>query len=149
MLAPLHYMFNTGTRSYREPVEDVEEFLQSFFGLVLLLSTLVDNQIYGLTKDHINLLIIFFLSFCCGVQNSTCALATNGFLKPTHMTGLSTDVGIMLTKVFAWKHHKEKFEEQLLILHNRLAWNETLTIDGVVRGAISFSDVKIISPLAK
>lgn len=83
-----------------------------FFGLVLLLSGVSWSTLLGVNQDAINLLIIFFLSFCCGVQNSTCALSTNGFLKPTHMTGLSTDIGIFLTKINAWDQKSPKFQEE-------------------------------------
>ncbi len=57
----------------------------------------------------VDLMTIFLLAFCCGIQNSVCSHATNGFLKPTHMTGLSTDIGIFLAKVYAWKDNKRKF----------------------------------------
>lgn len=69
-----------------------------FFFMILLLSELDSQNALHLSQSTINTLIIFFLSFCCGVQNSTCALSTNGFLKPTHMTGLSTDIGINLAR---------------------------------------------------
>ena len=54
-------------------------------------------------KKHKNYLFLWrffpFLSFCFGIQNSTCAIATVGFL-PTNMTGLSTDVGINFTRYY-------------------------------------------------
>ncbi|MCT4641009.1 MAG: DUF1275 domain-containing protein [Bacteriovoracaceae bacterium] len=85
----------------------------TFFGLVLFLSTNEELSFIVNGQDIKNLLIIFFLSFCCGVQNSTCSLSTNGFLKPTHMTGLSTDIGIHLTKIFAFQSkNKDLFNEE-------------------------------------
>ncbi len=73
---------------------------------------------------HIGILNIEFtllslLSFCCGVQNSTCALSTAGFLKPTHMTGLSTDLGMNLAKMYALRKKsptkfKKEFEKNML-----------------------------------
>lgn len=67
-----------------------------FFFIILFLSELDSQNSLHLTQHTINTLIIFLLSFCCGAQNSTCSLSTNGFLKPTHMTGLSTDIGLNL-----------------------------------------------------
>jgi len=64
-----------------------------FFG-VLLVSEIYFND----NSIAIKLIIIHLLSFVCGIQNATCSQATNGFLKPTHMTGLSTDIGINLFK---------------------------------------------------
>ena len=71
-----------------------------FFGLVLLLSNNDALTILNTTKDQTNLIIIFMLSFCCGIQNATCSIATNGFLKPTHMTGLATDLGLGFARWF-------------------------------------------------
>lgn len=71
-----------------------------FFFLVLLLSEMDILFPKMLSDTTIDTWIIFFLSFCCGIQNSTCAIATGGFLKPTHMTGLSTDVGINIARYY-------------------------------------------------
>lgn len=74
-----------------------------FFGLIFILSSHEWSEVFSIEKQFIIYAIIFLLSFCCGVQNSTCAIATGGFLKPTHMTGLSTDIGIFISKIFAWR----------------------------------------------
>lgn len=64
------------------------------FALVLFISEFY----FGNEAMWIKLALIHLLSFACGMQNATCSLATDGFLKPTHMTGLSTDIGINLFK---------------------------------------------------
>ncbi len=106
------HMIGRKIEENKEPHYTLVTAIKSFlFGIVLILSEfhLDDPTI------EIKLAIIFLLSFCCGVQNSTCSIATNGFLKPTHMTGLSTDIGIHLTKIFAWKNSdKNKFNTELL-----------------------------------
>lgn len=84
-----------------------------FFFLVLLLSEMDILFPELLSKTTINTWIIFFLSFCCGVQNSTCAIATGGFLKPTHMTGLSTDIGINIARYFNFKGDQEVAKEEI------------------------------------
>ncbi len=104
-----------------------------FFFLVLLISS------YGhmLPDDLKNIKIIFLLSFCCGIQNSTCALATGGFLKPTHMTGLSTDIGIFLTKVFAWKESEpNKYKEERNKNMTRIGILFSFIAGGVISGLI-------------
>jgi uncharacterized membrane protein YoaK (UPF0700 family) len=84
-----------------------------FFGLIFILSGEAISPLSGYPQETLNILIIFLLSFCCGVQNSTCAISTNGFLKPTHMTGLSTDIGIFFSKLLAWKKNDHtKFKEE-------------------------------------
>ena len=91
-----------------------------FFGIVLVLS---EFDLFYTSKDvlHIShLLMLFLLSFCCGVQNSSSSFATGGFLKPTHMTGLSTDLGLNLYLFFAKgdvdKEELKKLKKRILIL---------------------------------
>ena len=78
------------------------------FFLVLLISEIYfDNQTMA-----VKLILIHLLSFACGIQNSTCSQATNGFLKPTHMTGLSTDIGINLFKLRGLSSDDQKVREE-------------------------------------
>jgi len=77
------------------------------FFLVLMLAELNYFNHFPSLEGLTNTLIIFILSFCCGVQNSTCSQATNGFLKPTHMTGLSTTVGINIAKNLPFGKNKK------------------------------------------
>lgn len=108
-----------------------------FFGLVLILSTHKEDMAVVMTKEYVNLFIIFFLSFCCGVQNATCALSTGGFLKPTHMTGLSTDIGIFLTKVFAWKKSdRKKYHEEIRKNKLRMSILFSFIFGGIVASLI-------------
>lgn len=108
-----------------------------FFFLILLLSELDSQNALHISQNAVNTLIIFFLSFCCGVQNSTCALSTNGFLKPTHMTGLSTDIGINLIKHFPFKKAKTKEDEEAKKKNNlRLAILFSFIFGGVIASII-------------
>ncbi len=84
-----------------------------FFFLVLLLSEMDLLLPELISPTTINTWIIFFLSFCCGVQNSTCAQATGGFLKPTHMTGLSTDIGINLARYFRKRSNSQLIKNEI------------------------------------
>jgi uncharacterized membrane protein YoaK (UPF0700 family) len=108
-----------------------------FFFMILLLSELDSQNALYLSQNAINTLIIFFLSFCCGVQNSTCALTTNGFLKPTHMTGLSTDIGINLVKHFPFTKAKTDEDREARKKNNlRLAILFSFIFGGVIASAI-------------
>ncbi len=42
--------------------------------------------------------LLFSLSFACGLQNACFTTLTGGFIRTTHLTGLSTDLGIDLSK---------------------------------------------------
>lgn len=60
------------------------------------------------TITDVDFFIIPLLCFACGIQNSTCSQSTNGFLKPTHLTGLSTDIGIHFGRLHALKANKDE-----------------------------------------
>lgn len=107
----------------------------SIFGAVLILS-----EYYFLNMNHeIKLALVFLLSLACGMQNATCSLATNGFLKPTHMTGLSTDIGINLIRVFSLKkgtlEYTETKEKNLLRIKILFSF-----ISGGVVASLIFAD---------
>lgn len=42
--------------------------------------------------------LLFILCFMCGLQNATFTSLTNGLIRTTHLTGLSTDIGIHLVR---------------------------------------------------
>jgi uncharacterized membrane protein YoaK (UPF0700 family) len=42
--------------------------------------------------------LLFSLSFACGLQNACFTTLTGGFIRTTHLTGLSTDLGIDLSR---------------------------------------------------
>jgi len=44
-------------------------------------------------------LLLFVLCFICGAQNATFATLTNGQIRTTHMTGLSTDLGTNMVRI--------------------------------------------------
>ncbi len=91
-----------------------------FFGIILILS---EFDVFFPSREVIeisHILMLFLLSFCCGVQNSSSSLATGGFLKPTHMTGLSTDVGIHLFRFFSRKTQKQSLEYKHTILRIKI-----------------------------
>ncbi|MBN19909.1 MAG: hypothetical protein CL678_01380 [Bdellovibrionaceae bacterium] len=107
-----------------------------FFGLILLLSEvdLIESSKDAINKAH--LLLIFFLSFCCGVQNATCSLATGGFLKPTHMTGLSTDIGLMFTKILAWDRKSDRYKTEMRKSWTRVSILASFIFGGAVAASI-------------
>ena len=72
--------------------------VEGFFGEFNTAKTISESDFF----------IIPMLCFACGIQNSTCSQSTNGFLKPTHLTGLSTDIGIHFGRLHALKANNDK-----------------------------------------
>lgn len=118
----------------KEPEFIIVTFVKAvLFGFVLLIS----EHYFTDMSMEVKLTLVYLLSLACGMQNATCAIATNGFLKPTHMTGLSTDIGINLTKVFAYKKTDEKkYRDE--INKNRLRFKilGSFIAGGVIAGLI-------------
>ena len=52
------------------------------------------------TRDFI---LLFSLSFACGVQNGCFATMTRGQIRTTHLTGISTDIGTDLARFYFGK----------------------------------------------
>lgn len=97
-----------------EEGKEPQYILVTAFKAFLFASVLIVSEYYFDNMSHnIKLTIILMLSLACGIQNATCAIATNGFLKPTHMTGLSTDIGINLTKVFGLNKESTQYKDEV------------------------------------
>jgi hypothetical protein len=59
--------------------------------------------------------LLFLLCFICGSQNATFGCLTNGQVRTTHMTGLSTDLGMNLVRIpFLNVDEKEKAYQKKL-----------------------------------
>ena len=55
-----------------------------------------------------NFVLMFLLTFICGMMNASVASTTHGLIRPTHLTGLSTDIGINIPKILFLKKFKAK-----------------------------------------
>lgn len=109
-------------------------FVTSVKALIFLLVLILSEIYFYETTMTVKLILIHLLSFVCGIQNATCSQATNGFLKPTHMTGLSTDIGINLFKYNALDENNE--ERKLQEKNNRIRFR--ILGSFISGGAIAF-----------
>jgi uncharacterized membrane protein YoaK (UPF0700 family) len=57
------------------------------------------------------LVLITLLCFACGLKNGLTTWITHGKIRTTHMTGISTDIGLHLHKMFRSKSISTKFPE--------------------------------------
>jgi uncharacterized membrane protein YoaK (UPF0700 family) len=65
--------------------------------------------------------VIGTLCFVCGLKNSLVTWASWGKIKVTHLTGLSTDIGLNLIRTFYRKQSAPRFKEQRLVNILRLS----------------------------
>lgn len=76
-------------------------------------------------------MLLFTLSFVCGLQNGCFATMTRGQIRTTHLTGISTDIGTDLARVFFGS-----LEERELILIHRTNFSRIATFVAFTCGAI-------------
>lgn len=62
------------------------------------------------TPAHLgSIALLFGLSFICGMQNGCFATLTRGLIRTTHLTGLSTDLGTDLARMWTGNLSKEEY----------------------------------------
>lgn len=74
---------------------------------ILALTTLGIFGLFGPFEEQLVLardfVLLFSLSFVCGMQNGCFATLTKGQIRTTHLTGISTDIGTDLARVWFGK----------------------------------------------
>ena len=85
-------------------------------------------------------LLLFILTFICGLQNGLFVSLTSGQIRTTHITGLSTDIGLNLVR--GW-YMKEGSAKKVQSRKNNLRIKTVLGFSiGSFIGAIIFKDVE-------
>ncbi len=79
-----------------------------FFSLVLLSLILLGKLgLFGTFGEQLiqahDFVLLFLLSFVCGMQNGCFATLTKGQIRTTHLTGISTDIGTDLARIWFGK----------------------------------------------
>jgi len=76
-----------------------------------------DDQKY----DFMEFSIIAILCLICGLKNSLVTWTTYGKIRVTHLSGISTDIGLNLTKTLGLKSKNPRFNENPIINLHRIA----------------------------
>lgn len=82
--------------------------------VVVLLGIAGSAGVFGpfggpLIRVH-DLALLFLLSFVCGMQNGCFATLTKGQIRTTHLTGISTDIGTDLARLWFGKLGPKEYE---------------------------------------
>lgn len=64
----------------------------------------------------IDLVLTAILCFAMGMQNALVTRVSNAVVRPTHMTGVATDIGIELARLVIWLRHKAKITEPIKLI---------------------------------
>jgi uncharacterized membrane protein YoaK (UPF0700 family) len=65
--------------------------------------------------SFVELFILSSLCFICGLKNSLVTWATFGKIRVTHLTGLSTDIGLNLIRTFKKNHPHPRMKENRIV----------------------------------
>ncbi|MCB9027274.1 MAG: DUF1275 domain-containing protein [Bdellovibrionaceae bacterium] len=88
------------------------QILSTLAFIFVLISVLGHNQYFGDFGEPFenirDFILLSLLAFSCGSQNAIFTHYSNSIIRTTHLTGLTTDLGIGLAKVWISKDVKEK-----------------------------------------
>lgn len=71
--------------------------------------------------SFVEFFVIGTLCYICGLKNSLVTWASWGKVRVTHLTGLSTDIGLNLIRTFYSKQHSPRFKEERFVNVLRIA----------------------------
>ncbi|MDE2400863.1 MAG: DUF1275 domain-containing protein [Burkholderiales bacterium] len=120
---------------------------------LLLVFGLMGGQLSLRVTSEVSLTIAL-LCFVMGLQNALVTKVSNAEIRTTHVTGLTTDLGIELGKLLYWNRtHHHPSAEKVVANRRRLTIHLALIVSffvGGVIGALGFKHVGYVStvPLA-
>jgi uncharacterized membrane protein YoaK (UPF0700 family) len=120
--------------------------------LLLLCFGLLGAQLAALTGLFVPATVML-LCFMMGLQNAVISKLSNAEIRTTHLTGVITDIGIELGKLFYWNRHTPAEQHDVLANRERLRVLAGLSLSffgGGVLGAVGFKHVgySVTIPLA-
>jgi uncharacterized membrane protein YoaK (UPF0700 family) len=93
----------------------IEEFRENKLLNVFVLPTAIESMILvlvpilgGFLPMQSSNVIVYLLLFAMGLQNSFVTKISNAVVRTTHLTGLFTDLGIEISKLFFPKNHPDQ-----------------------------------------
>jgi len=125
--------------------------LQSEFALSLMVEAVL-LLVFGLLGANLELFVDLFvpstvllLCFIMGLQNAIVTKISKAEIRTTHMTGIVTDLGIELGRLFYWNRtHEAKLENFVRADRDKLTIHATILglffVGGLV-GAVAFKSV--------
>ncbi len=86
------------------------------FSLVFIVFCLGISKQFGLfgepLADNRDYVLLFFLCFICGIQNGTITTVSKSVIRTTHLTGITTDLGIGIVRLFNSKSVSDGIENE-------------------------------------
>ncbi|MCJ7799055.1 MAG: DUF1275 domain-containing protein [Polaromonas sp.] len=127
-----------------------QRHVRSEYALPLLLEALL-MLVFGLMGATLGRhtpfaipLTVLVLSFTMGLQNALVSKISSSQIRTTHMTGIITDLGIELGKLFYWNRTGSPPESRVRSNHIRLRLFVTLLTAFIVGGVVGAAGFKYI-----
>ena len=124
--------------------------LRSEYALPLLMEALL-MLIFGLMGATLNRqtpfavpLTVLVLSFTMGLQNAVVSKISSSQIRTTHMTGIVTDIGIELGKMFYWNRTESQPESRVRANRIKLRLLSTLLASFVTGGVVGAAGFKYV-----
>lgn len=108
------YLVDIPLQLHRRPKYYIAFGLICFLiGLVLVLGNAGAFGLFGSPFEPTNSCIVLaVLAFVCGIQNGTITTVSNSVIRTTHLTGITTDLGIGLMRFLYRRNLAEKFDDE-------------------------------------
>ena len=122
VLAPVFFMVGAtyaGVLVDRRLVKNTSPRLIQGISVILLINIIIlvfgKMGLFGyfgepLTNQR-DFVLLFLLTFCCGLQNGLFVSITSGLIRTTHITGLCTDIGLNIVRLFTLPEGETKSKE--------------------------------------
>lgn len=118
------------------PYPLVQLLITGLLGVILLLGVTNFFGQFNLPQhDENDIILIGLLCLVCGLKNGLTTWATYGKIRTTHLTGLATDIGLNLPKLFR-PREKSRFPEERRVNSVRIATFISFSIGSLVSAFI-------------
>lgn len=122
LMVPLFFLFGSmlsgflvdlRLKLHKKPKYYIAFGLMFFLTLVVLTAGVSGNfGVFGKAYDHFtDSTLVALLCLICGIQNGTITAVSKSVVRTTHLTGITTDLGVGLVRFFYRKKLKEDYSE--------------------------------------
>jgi uncharacterized membrane protein YoaK (UPF0700 family) len=127
-------------------------FALALEGVLLLVFGMLGNNLEHVHRFKLPMTVVL-LSFMMGMQNAIVTTISNAEVRTTHMTGIVTDLGIELSRLFYFNVNRNKKVKQIIANRDKIKLHGLILVSffgGGFLGALAFKHIgfKMTIPLA-
>jgi uncharacterized membrane protein YoaK (UPF0700 family) len=88
-----------------------------------------------------NYILLILLSLICGIQNGTITSISSSVVRTTHLTGITTDLGIGIMRLINKKHFADRLKSEQNATYMRIGLIVSFGL-GSICGGLAFTSLK-------